>query len=85
MEKNKVDDLKQDSSKKQGNGSFHMRYISMAYEIFGLLLFAGILGHYLDKYFATPKPYWTAGLLLFFLITWFIKLYYTLEYKEEEQ
>lgn len=80
----KQKDTAEQTKKKPAQDSFHTRYISLAYELFGLLLVAGFLGHYLDQKFETTRPYWTAGCLIFFLITWFIKLYYMLDYKEDD-
>ncbi len=52
----------------------YMKYSNIAFQMVGILGLSGWIGFKLDKYFNTPKPYITAGLMLFMLITYLWKI-----------
>ena len=50
----------------------------MAFELIALLVIAAFLGRKLDQWMHLDRPYFTGGLLVFFLIAYFVRIYYTL-------
>ena len=64
--------------KKEKERKKYSRYAGMAYELVGVMIVGAIAGHYLDKWAENETSYWTAGLLVFLLVSYFIKLYYAL-------
>ena len=55
-----------------------MRYSGMAFELVAILVLAVFLGKKLDELMSCESPYATLGLLLFFLIAYFVRIYYSL-------
>ena len=51
------------------------KYSGMAIQFALLIAIAAWLGQKLDAHFTTAKPYWTAGLVVFFAVGYFIRLY----------
>ena len=50
-----------------------MVFMGMGFELVILVLGAAYLGKYIDEYFGTAG-YWTAGLIVCFMISWFYHL-----------
>lgn len=42
----------------------YLRYSSLAFQLVGTILLMAFLGHYLDGYYKTAKPWFTLGLSL---------------------
>ena len=53
----------------------YLKYSGMALQFFVLIAIGAWLGQKLDEKFATPKPYITLFLILFFSAGYFIKLF----------
>ncbi len=56
----------------------YLKYSGLAFQMFVLLLIAVYAGQWLDNKFDFQRPYLTALLLIFALLSYFIKLYYDL-------
>ena len=55
-----------------------MKYSGMAFEIIALLLVAVLIGQKLDQRIYPDASYFTALLVLLFLVGYLLKLYYSL-------
>lgn len=63
---------------KEARAKSYMKYSGMAFELVALMVVAVFLGKQLDKWLDMSKPYGTAGVLVLFLVAYFVKLTYTL-------
>ena len=69
---------RKDTNSNSGKNQY-LRYTGMAFQLLVLLLFGAWLGGKADRYFNSSEPYFTAGILLFFLIAYLVKIYYDLK------
>ncbi len=53
----------------------YLKYSGMATQLMVLIFVAVWIGKKIDGYFHTEKPWFTAGLVLFFFTGWFYQLY----------
>lgn len=51
-----------------------LKYSGMAFQMAFCLIVGWWLGHWLDKYAGTPKPYFAIALSVLFLAAYFVKL-----------
>jgi len=65
-------------SKKKEKADSYMRYSGMAFELVGILVVGVFVGKKLDAWMGNETAYATLGLLVFFLIAYFFRIYYTL-------
>jgi F0F1-type ATP synthase assembly protein I len=68
--------LKKEQTNKEARS--YMKYAGMAYEIIGILVVAALIGTQLDKWLYPGESYFTAALLVLFLIGYLVKLYFSL-------
>jgi F0F1-type ATP synthase assembly protein I len=52
----------------------YMKYSGMAFQIAAYVLVGIFIGKQLDKYFATSRPFFTAGGAVLFLVAYLVKL-----------
>jgi uncharacterized membrane protein AbrB (regulator of aidB expression) len=64
---------------KKSSSQSYMKYASLAFQLAGLLIFAVLIGQWLDEKLGNETPYITALLALFFLVAYLIKLYFDLQ------
>ncbi|MBT8191458.1 MAG: hypothetical protein HKO89_05070 [Saprospiraceae bacterium] len=69
-------------NKRQERIKVYARYSGMAFQIFGLLLVAMLIGKQIDLWMGNEKYYFAAGLSVVVLIAWFYKLIIELGKKE---
>jgi F0F1-type ATP synthase assembly protein I len=67
-----------DEKDKNSKKKTYMHYSGMAYELVAILIVGVIAGKKLDAWLELDKPYMTLGLLMVFLIAYFVRLYYVL-------
>lgn len=53
----------------------YLKYSGMVFQLFILLAIAAFIGQKLDQRYNTKSPYFTASLLILFLIAYLFKLY----------
>ena len=61
-------------SQKLNKSHRYLKYSGMVFQLFVLLLIAAWGGKKLDQHFGNETPYFTAGLLIFALIGYLVKL-----------
>ena len=69
---------KDPESEKHSSQSY-MKYASLAFQLAGVIIFAVLIGQFLDNKVGNDTPYFTAFLALFFLVAYLIKLYFDLQ------
>ncbi|HMY83316.1 MAG TPA: AtpZ/AtpI family protein [Saprospiraceae bacterium] len=53
----------------------YLKYSGMAFQLIGVIVFGYLIGNYLDDTFRPGKTkYWTAGLILLFLMAYLYKI-----------
>lgn len=52
----------------------YLKYSGLGFQFIAVILLGGFAGRFLDRKFENETPYFTAGLILFFLIAYLIKL-----------
>lgn len=66
---------KKNESKKPYSNNSYLRYSNIGFQFLAFILLGMWGGGWLDKYYQTDQPYFTAGCILFGLVAAFYALY----------
>lgn len=69
---------KDDSSESSENFNSYLKYSGIVFQLIGIILIGWWIGSWIDEKMGTPQPYWTAGIILFFILAFLFSVVYNL-------